>query len=82
MNQQRKKINVLMVGPASSVKGGIRTVVKQYLAYNGWEKINLRYIPTHVEGSILKKSLFFILSSGILPPFMACALVTIKLSPA
>ena len=66
MKQQTKKIDVLMVGPTSSVKGGIRTVVKQYLAYNGWKEINLRYIPTHVEGSILKKSLFFLIQYTLL----------------
>lgn len=48
-----------MVGPAASVQGGMRTVVNQYLSYENWKSTGIRYIPTYVEASNLKKLLFF-----------------------
>lgn len=59
MKKQEGKYTVFMTGPAETVKGGMRTVVNQYLSFDGWENIHLRYIPTHMEGSSIKKALFF-----------------------
>lgn len=55
-----EKRTVLMAGPASSVKGGIRTVVDQYLLWKNWGQMELLYIPTYIEGSNAKKLFFFI----------------------
>lgn len=59
MKQHNHKSTVFMTGPADTVKGGIRTVVNQYLSYKDWGMVELRHIPTHVEGSILKRMVFF-----------------------
>ena len=50
---------VLMTGPDISVKGGMSTVVKQYLSCNQWKTVKLQHIPTYVEGSNIKKVLYF-----------------------
>ena len=42
-------INVLMCGSALSVKGGMVSVVKNYLNYKNWGDIKVDYIPTHIE---------------------------------
>lgn len=55
-----KKINVLMIGSDTSVKGGIVSVIKNYLGYNGWKNISIEFIPTHKDGNKLSKILFFI----------------------
>ena len=39
-------INVLMCGSVLSVKGGMVSVVKNYLNYKDWEDVDIRYIPT------------------------------------
>lgn len=53
-------MNVLMVGVDESTKGGMWTVVENYLNDNDFmKKYNLLYIPTSITGcSILKKILF------------------------
>lgn len=61
MKQQNNKVRAFMTGPADTVKGGIRTVVNQYFSNQDWKTVELRYIPTHVEGPILKKALFFMM---------------------
>lgn len=62
MKKRTAKCTVIMTGPAASVRGGIRTVVNQYLSSEAWGDIDLIYIPSHVEGSILKKAFFFCLA--------------------
>lgn len=42
-------LNVLMCGSTLNVKGGMVSVVKNYLGYNNWGDIKIYYIPTHVE---------------------------------
>lgn len=72
--KKRKKkssiIRVLMAGPDLSVKGGIRTVVAQCLAWQGWENVELRYIPVYVEKNFLHKIYFFI--KGCLRIWILC----------
>lgn len=55
---------VLMVGSDLSVKGGIVSVLRNYLSYDGWKKTDLSFLPTHVEGSARKKVCFFLRALG------------------
>lgn len=71
MNKQNKKCTVLMTGPAASVQGGIRTVVNQYLDFGNWENTELVYIPSHIEGTAVRKMLFF--AGSVLKISAACA---------
>lgn len=56
------KCRVLLVGSNLSVKGGIVTVLKNYLHYDKWENTELFFVPTHVETNIVMKLLYFITS--------------------
>ncbi|MFS0661269.1 glycosyltransferase family 4 protein [Niallia alba] len=55
-------INVLMVGSAINVKGGMTTVVKSFINHNfNKNNVNLKYIPTHIEAkNVLIKLVYFI----------------------
>jgi glycosyltransferase involved in cell wall biosynthesis len=53
-----KKINVLMIGPARDVRGGITTVVNSYFDMGIEQRCNIRYIDTMKDGCNLKK--FFV----------------------
>lgn len=52
---------VLMVGNDQTVKGGITTVITQFLQYD-WknEDIDFKFVPTYVEKNNIIKILFFI----------------------
>lgn len=63
-------VRVLMVGPDLSVKGGIRTVAAQCLAWQRWKNVELRYIPVYVEKTFLYKILFFL--KGCLQIWLFC----------
>ncbi|MBN8048018.1 glycosyltransferase family 4 protein [Paraclostridium bifermentans] len=54
-------MNVLMIGSSLEVKGGMTTVVEGFLK-NNFNKTNLYYIPTHTDGSKLKKMIFFLIA--------------------
>lgn len=54
-----KEVKVLMVGPHKSVKGGIRTVIDEYLNWKDWEKIKVYYVPTFIEKNNIVKVLFY-----------------------
>ena len=59
MKDSIKKIKVLMVGTDRSTKGGMWTVANNYISnieYN--DKVELKYIPTFITGSVPKKLLF------------------------
>lgn len=57
----KKNINVLMVGSDLSVKGGMTTVVENFLNNKFKKNINIIYIATHIEGKkAINKSIFFI----------------------
>ena len=58
----KKKINVLMCCSELSVKGGMVSVVKNYLNYNNWGEYNIIYVPTHTEKNKLVVFLYFIIS--------------------
>lgn len=56
-----QKIRVLMCGSdLKSVKGGMVTVVKNYLAYPGWKKSKIIYTATHTAGGKTAKTLWFV----------------------
>lgn len=52
-------INVLMCGSVLSVKGGMVSVVKNYLNYKDWEDVDIRYIPTHINANKYILVLYF-----------------------
>lgn len=54
-----KKINVLMCGSELSVRGGMVSVIKNYLNYSKWDDYNIIYIPTHVEKNKIIVLLYF-----------------------
>lgn len=53
------KINVLMIGPDRSVKGGISAEINEYYRSKIDEIFNLKYLPTMKDGSKFKKLLVF-----------------------
>lgn len=52
-------INVLMCGSVLSVKGGMVSVVKNYLNYKDWEDVKISYIPTHINANKYILILYF-----------------------
>lgn len=60
MNKNVNKINVIMLGPDIDVKGGISFVIKEYLRAGLGNKVNLVFIPTHKDGSAIRKIGVFI----------------------
>lgn len=54
-----KKIKVLIVGSDSSVKGGITSVIDRFLNYN-WDGIEIKLLPTYIEGSKFNRMFFFL----------------------
>ncbi len=59
---QGRQRRVLMVGSHLSVKGGIVSVLKNYLSYEGWKETEISFVPTHMEGAVWKKAWFFLKS--------------------
>lgn len=53
-----------MFGPDLNVKGGISSVIKQYISEGIEKEISLIFIPTTVDGSPLVKIIFFMGSIG------------------
>lgn len=51
----KNKLNVLMIGPARSVKGGMTTVVNNYYDYGLDKKVNLRYLESCNDSNKLSK---------------------------
>ena len=52
-------INVLMCGSVLSVKGGMVSVVKNYLNYKDSEDKEIRNIPTHINANKYVLVLYF-----------------------
>lgn len=50
-----RKIKVLMIGPSRKVHGGISGVVNNYFKAGLNQKIDLKYLPTMVEGTKCRK---------------------------
>ena len=53
------KTRVLMCCSELSVKGGMVSVVKNYLAYDNWEDYEIVYVPTHTEKCKIVVALYF-----------------------
>lgn len=53
-------IKVLMCGSKLTVKGGMTSVIKNYVGYKEWGEYEIEFLPTHVEGGRLKKSTYFL----------------------
>ena len=51
--------HVLMCGSRLDVKGGMVSVIKNYLGYENWADANVVYVPTHVEKHKLVTALYF-----------------------
>ena len=54
------KEKVLMVGSDLSVKGGIVSVLKNYLYSESWEFADIIFVPTHIESSKKEKIKIFL----------------------
>lgn len=61
-NKKNDKINILMCGSKLSVKGGMVSVINNYLNYKNWENYNIIYVPTHIERNKMVLALYFILA--------------------
>ncbi len=59
-----KKVKVVMLSPDLDVKGGISFVVQEYLKGGLKDQVELHFIPTHKDGSLLKKIGVFIGAAG------------------
>lgn len=57
---KNEKINILMCCSDLSVKGGMVSVLRNYLEYEKWDNVNIIFVPTHVEESNLLKILVFL----------------------
>lgn len=57
---KNNKIRVLMCCSDFSVKGGMVSVAKNYVNYKNWKKTEIIYIPTHIDGNVIKKVIFFL----------------------
>lgn len=55
-----RTINLLMVGSDSTVRGGISSVIKQMLDYNWPNDMKIYFVPTHIEGSRIKKFYYYL----------------------
>ncbi len=53
---------ILMCGSELSVKGGMVSVIKNYLGYNNWKKHSVLYVPTHTEKNKVIVALYFLVA--------------------
>jgi len=60
MHTENSRQNVIMMGPDLDVRGGISFVVREYLQAGLDKKVNLFFIPSHKDGTILRKILVFL----------------------
>lgn len=64
-NESKRKIQVVMCcSDLNIVKGGMVTMVQNLLSYSDWGRFQITYIPTHTDGSKIKKSFFFMKAYG------------------
>lgn len=58
-----QEIKVLMCGSdVVHAKGGMVSVIKNYLSGKGFKGIHICYVPTHIDGSVIRKSIYFAVS--------------------
>lgn len=58
MTIKRNKIKVLTIGSSQEVKGGITTVIEQFLNCQ-WDNIDMSFLPTYIEGGKVRQIFFF-----------------------
>lgn len=58
-NFEKSKIPVLMCCSDLSYKGGMVSVVKNYLGHDSWGEFDIRFVPTHIPGGKAKVALHF-----------------------
>lgn len=51
--------NVLMCCSDLSVKGGMVSVVKNYLEYEEWDDVHIKFVPTHIEANKIGLLFYF-----------------------
>lgn len=51
---------ILMCGSELSVKGGMVSVIKNYLGYDNWKRHSILYVPTHTEKNKVVVALYFL----------------------
>lgn len=54
-----KKINILMCSSDLSAKGGMVSVVKNYIGYDSWGKYNIIHCPTHIDANKIIVTVYF-----------------------
>jgi len=52
-------IRVLMCGSTLDTKGGMVSVVKNYLNYDKWDDVQIKYVPTHLDTNKYLLLLYF-----------------------
>jgi glycosyltransferase involved in cell wall biosynthesis len=55
------KERILMLGTDMSTRGGIGSVVRNYAERGLFDRLSIRYLPTHRDGSKAGKALFYVL---------------------
>lgn len=55
------KVKVLTIGSSPKVKGGITTVIQQFLTCD-WNDIQMSFLSTYIEGNKFKQMLYFLVS--------------------
>jgi len=54
-----KKKNILMCSSDLSAKGGMVSVVKNYIGYENWDKYNIIHCPTHIDANKIVVTIYF-----------------------
>lgn len=62
MKSNASQIRVLMCCSSLDVKGGMVSVVKNYLSYPDWDEFNIDFVPTHVPGNKVRVAVHFALT--------------------
>ena len=62
MGAVEKRKRVLMCCSSLDVKGGMVSVVKNYLSYQDWDEFDIQFVPTHVPGNKLRVAAHFALT--------------------
>lgn len=63
-NEVNEKENrqILMCGSELNVKGGMVSVIRNYLEYENWDGFQIHYIPTHIESKKIEIVLYFLIA--------------------
>lgn len=56
-------LRILMCSSSLRVKGGMVSVLKNYLNYSNWEGVKITYVPTHIEANKIALMIYFIIAS-------------------